>query len=303
MASHDSERHEVDDGLVDRGPPVTIERNRGHPVITERGDHGRRQPETLTANDAGNSFPQRPWVEPRPGLAHEIDLHPMRKIERGRQRGSLDEQDATIALARSGSNSRRDRRHNESRIRFPDYHPPRIDHDQNHYRNLDDIAEPSQIPFQSIYDASVARDVTIHFNLPLFEDFDDDLETFSRHWRFGNFAAARKFFEENLGHLITHPVVFVQYAEVLLDMRDYKVFASLKPPKALTKPRSTYTDQFIIWRLLSAMFKIHHQSLLDDAWYESRAVAKNLASNDESFTAPKACLNLFVRNLNLLILN
>ena len=98
-----------------------------------------------------------------------------------------------------------------------------------------DTTTDNRALFETVLDANVTRDVTVHFNLPLFEDFDAEVENFSRFSRLGNFTAAREFFEQNLKAHLDHPVVFIQYAEALLDMGDYNGFELLKLPKSFKK--------------------------------------------------------------------
>jgi hypothetical protein len=134
-------------------------------------------------------------------------------------------------------------------------------------RNTDTRTERSQDLFQIIYDASVARDVTIHFNLEVFQDFDAETENFSRLWRLGNFTAARSFFEQNLmGHLshLSHPVVFIQYAEVLLDMGDYKAFKLLKPPRSVKEWQVLADVQDLYMRMKPKSWKPQYWFTPDD---------------------------------------
>jgi hypothetical protein len=82
---------------------------------------------------------------------------------------------------------------------------------------------------QTVFNASHPRDVTVHLELPISDDFGDELEEFSRLKRLGNFRVAISYFEENLTDYQAHPYIFVQYAEMLLEMGDYKSFDLLKP--------------------------------------------------------------------------
>ncbi|PHH74136.1 hypothetical protein CDD80_3295 [Ophiocordyceps camponoti-rufipedis] len=77
------------------------------------------------------------------------------------------------------------------------------------------------------------QDVTAHLDLPICDDFDAELEEFSRLVRFGDFRAAKEYFEEQLADYRTHPYVFIQYAEMLLEMGDYRSFGLLRPEPVL----------------------------------------------------------------------
>lgn len=86
--------------------------------------------------------------------------------------------------------------------------------------------------FHAVYNASHARDTTIHVELEVTEDFDEELEEFSRLVRIGNFRVARSFFDEHLCSFADNPYVFVQYAEMLLAQGDYKSIQSLDDSRA-----------------------------------------------------------------------
>lgn len=64
--------------------------------------------------------------------------------------------------------------------------------------------------------------MTIHAELEVLEDLDEELEEFSRLARMGNFREAKSFFDEKLRIFMDKPYVFVQYAEMLLRQGDYK---------------------------------------------------------------------------------
>lgn len=124
-------------------------------------------------------------------------------------------------------NARRDDHNHEPTEEIATEWNSRLERDRHQETKTDHTREL----FQTIYDARVARDVTIHFNLPISRDFENETENFSRLWRLGNFSDARDYFEQELKSHLDHPVIFVQYAEVLLEMGDYKAFELLKPPK------------------------------------------------------------------------
>ncbi|KAJ9136678.1 hypothetical protein NKR23_g9579 [Pleurostoma richardsiae] len=90
-------------------------------------------------------------------------------------------------------------------------------------------AELSSSLFHTIANVDNPQDVTIHLELPIYDDFEAELEEFSILRRMGNFKEAKDYFDEHLGDYLSHPYVFVQYAEVLLDMGDYAAFDLLDP--------------------------------------------------------------------------
>lgn len=85
--------------------------------------------------------------------------------------------------------------------------------------------QPSR--FETTYNSSDAKDVTVHLEADVFVNLDDELECFNRLMRLGDLKSAKAFFDSHLGRHITNPSVFVQYAEVLLEMDDYKSILAL----------------------------------------------------------------------------
>ncbi|KAH6885311.1 hypothetical protein B0T10DRAFT_576960 [Thelonectria olida] len=138
---------------------------------------------------------------------------------------------------------------------------------------------------QTIFDPNHPRDVTVHLELPISDDFGDELEEFSRLKRLGNFRAAIGYFEENLEDYQTHPYIFVQYAETLLEMGDYKSFGLLKPNLVFKRSSSRDGQGFrgqhdgaksdakskelrllrLNWDLLEATCTIHRQGTIHQA--------------------------------------
>lgn len=73
-----------------------------------------------------------------------------------------------------------------------------------------DANAAAQCEFQAVYNSSSARDVTVHLELQLFDDIDQELGEFSRLTRIGHFRDTRSFFDENLRAFLDNPYVFVQ---------------------------------------------------------------------------------------------
>jgi hypothetical protein len=106
----------------------------------------------------------------------------------------------------------------------------RHERSQTDYHNS--AANESRGLFQTVYDVANAKDVTVHLSFPVSHDHDAEIEDFSRFRRLGNFEAAKELFQRTFDGQLKNPYMFVQYAEMLLDMGDYKSFALLDPNPA-----------------------------------------------------------------------
>lgn len=84
------------------------------------------------------------------------------------------------------------------------------------------ISPPDPTVVDTVYASIGTRDHTVHLELDLMNDIDEELEEFSRLVRTGSFAIARSFFDLHLKAHISDPYVFVQYAEMLLEQGDFK---------------------------------------------------------------------------------
>lgn len=86
--------------------------------------------------------------------------------------------------------------------------------------------------FQSKCDPNEPTDVTINLALPIAANIDRELDTLERLRRTGDMRAAREFFHHNLEAYMSDDLyVSVKYAELLLDMGDYKAIVALAEPK------------------------------------------------------------------------
>ncbi|KAK5659629.1 hypothetical protein OQA88_833 [Cercophora sp. LCS_1] len=94
-------------------------------------------------------------------------------------------------------------------------------------RLADRFADQPIPRFETTYASSDTKDVTIHLEADVFVDIDDELEILNRLMRIGNFRGALAFFDEHLKDHRNNPLAFVQYAEVLLEMEDYKSLLAL----------------------------------------------------------------------------
>ncbi|WAO95778.1 Hypothetical protein NCS54_01341900 [Fusarium falciforme] len=106
-----------------------------------------------------------------------------------------------------------------------------------------------------------AKDVGVRLEFNVYQDLDDELEEFSRFIRRGEFGTAKIFFREHLLAHITNPWVFVQYAEMLFQMGDYKSLLQLdsEPVFRRIRLRDRHEDVEamrrleINWRLIKAV--------------------------------------------------
>lgn len=107
-----------------------------------------------------------------------------------------------------------------------------------------EMMSPSATPveFQAVYNSSHSRDVTIHVELNVTEDIDEELEEFNRLTRIGNFRGAKSFFDEKLRIFMDNPHVFVQYAEMLLRQGDFKSIQRLDDSRVFPSTKGYSED-------------------------------------------------------------
>jgi hypothetical protein len=80
------------------------------------------------------------------------------------------------------------------------------------YREVDEV----------VWDVSRAKDITMQLELDIAEDLEPELDEFCRLTRLGNFRDAKQFFRANLEQYMDDPYVFVQYAQMLMVMGDFR---------------------------------------------------------------------------------
>ncbi|KAF4948981.1 hypothetical protein FGADI_9266 [Fusarium gaditjirri] len=102
---------------------------------------------------------------------------------------------------------------------------PSSNSDEGHGK--DKAGRPTQTGLDAIYNSVHSKDVTVHLELDVVNDLDDELEEFNRLVRQGWFKNAQSFFNQYLATHKSNPWVFVQYAEMLIEMGDYKSFNEL----------------------------------------------------------------------------
>lgn len=121
-----------------------------------------------------------------------------------------------------------------------------------HYREVDEV----------IWDLSRTKDVTLHLELDITEDLEPDLDEFCHLSRLGNFHQAKQYFRENLEEHIEDPYVFVQYAQMLMEMGDYQSAKALSVPYSLEESGNQLLQTN--WKLIQSLCSLHTERLSDD---------------------------------------
>ncbi|KAL8388805.1 hypothetical protein RB595_008943 [Gaeumannomyces hyphopodioides] len=122
------------------------------------------------------------------------------------------------------------------------------DDDTSHWDDDSRSADPvlpsyEDAVFQSKCDPNEPTDVTINLALPISANIDRELDTLERLRRTGDMRAAREFFHHNLEAYMSDDLyVSVKYAELLLDMGDYKAVVALAEPKEYAPDVSGVTE-------------------------------------------------------------
>lgn len=159
-----------------------------------------------------------------------------------------------------------------------------------------DSDETQPVDFSSIHNTSQPQDFTVHIDFEVSIDLDDDLEGFSALVRRGNFRKAVSFFSEHLMAYISDPWVFVQYADMLLRMGDFKSINQLNPGPVF-QPRFSSSDSDKLealntlqmnWKLIKAVALAFSRRELEPILEELRGVkvpipfSKNIGSTEVS---------------------
>lgn len=90
-------------------------------------------------------------------------------------------------------------------------------------------------------DPKTRRDVTLHLDMGVTEDLEEELEHFSKLRRIGHFNAAKGYFEEHLESFIDNAYVLDQYGQFLLEILDIHTLIKLAreyPPRDVEKAAS-----------------------------------------------------------------
>lgn len=128
----------------------------------------------------------------------------------------------------------------------------------------------------AVYNSVDAKDFTVHLELHLFRDVDEELEDFNRLARMGNCAAAESLFESHLKeHMSSDPSIIVQYAEMLLEKGDFKslllldgdsVFRRRRFPGRNDQKFESKEPIEMNWMLIRAVALLHTQHQLHMVW-------------------------------------
>ncbi|KAL1858170.1 hypothetical protein Daus18300_010052 [Diaporthe australafricana] len=152
----------------------------------------------------------------------------------------------------------------------------------------------------AVYNSVEAKDVTVHMEIELFNDLDEELEIFNRLTRIGNFAFAKEFFDSHLTAHVDDPNVFVQYAEMLLEQGDFKSLLSLDGSSIFreqgrNEPKDAETGirrLELNWKLIRAIALCYSQHKLSTVW-ERKNRPLEIAPNTWDLTTTRKVLTNF----------
>ncbi|KAH7127743.1 hypothetical protein B0J13DRAFT_141223 [Dactylonectria estremocensis] len=165
-------------------------------------------------------------------------------------------------------------------------------------RDIPDL--PSTVQFDTVYNSIHSKNITVQLEFDIVNDLDEELEEFNGLVRRGDFRSAKSFFNDNLVGHIAEPWIFIQYAEMLLDMGDYKSFYQLNPEPVFRQFHfSSGSDEShalamleLNWRLLKAValsYSQHElQPILDEICHPRELLP--MRENIESTEVRIVCL-------------
>jgi hypothetical protein len=122
-----------------------------------------------------------------------------------------------------------------------------------------------------IWDLSRTKDVTMHLELDITEDLELDLDEFCRLGRLGNFHQAKQFFRDNLEQHMDDPYIFVQYAQMLMEMGDHLSIEALNVPYSLEESENDLLQTN--WRLIQSLSTLRTKGWVDrnDKFFAQKA--------------------------------
>ncbi|KAG7044504.1 tetratricopeptide repeat domain-containing protein [Colletotrichum scovillei] len=85
----------------------------------------------------------------------------------------------------------------------------------------------SQDDIRVLVNPKSPQDVSLRTETAITEDFEEQLEEFSRLWRLGKFQEATTLFDECLKDLVDNPYILEQYGQCLLEKSDYLTLSQL----------------------------------------------------------------------------
>ncbi|KAK4098210.1 hypothetical protein N658DRAFT_227539 [Parathielavia hyrcaniae] len=95
-------------------------------------------------------------------------------------------------------------------------------------------------PVDLVYNPSQGdKNMTVQLMMDIEEDWAADLEAFCRLRRLGRFKDAKEHFKLRLEHLSSVPIIWLQYAEMLLACGDHKAIEASTHPPELVEPSSS----------------------------------------------------------------
>lgn len=116
-----------------------------------------------------------------------------------------------------------------------------------------------------VWDPGQSKDLTVHMNLEITDDLDEELEQFCHLYKTGCFLEAHSFFDESLADYMHKPHVFVMYATMLLRQGSYHEICELDDSLMRAIPEEASKQIYIrmlvdFWDLTlsAARFKTRH---------------------------------------------
>ena len=106
-----------------------------------------------------------------------------------------------------------------------------------------------------IWDLSRAKNVTLHLDLDVTEDLEPYLNQFCHLNRLGDYHQTEQYFRDNLEEHMDDAYVFVQYAQMLLEMGNYSGIQALEVPYSLQE--STNKLLQTNWKLIQSLSGLH----------------------------------------------
>lgn len=180
---------------------------------------------------------------------------------------------ASKAQSSSSGGSSQSRRATSLSMAAEDKRQRHISRGKGHEAN-DSTIQPNWTSVNAIYNAGDVKDVTVHTELDLSHDLFDELETFNRLSRTGNFSSAREFFDSHLRSHVNDPIVFVPYAELLLEQGDFKSLVLLDGKDIFWEHGSETPEDSghgicrleLNWKLIRSVALCHSQHTLSSVW-------------------------------------
>lgn len=157
--------------------------------------------------------------------------------------------------------------------------PAEIESDNSEDANLQSNPISDHEAHDYVYKSADDKDTrrfVVKQKFELVEDLDDELEELDRLTRMGNFRAAKAFFTHYLKRHIENPLVFILYAELLLEIGDFQSIIQLEniaqtailrhsgtespPPEDNDRTdNSPHTKLCLNWKLIHLIAWVHNK--------------------------------------------